>query len=240
MMHRFPTMRALAAAAAGALVLAAMPALAQTTNPSNPTNPTTPSAPAGRATPLPIITPRPVTPTSPTNQTPSALPGAVGTPPPSSAIPGAPSGTAPASGGAAAVNASQIPSLPPADQRSPLPFPAYGTPAPVVQTRAEPGVPQVITLQQAILIAYARSPVLAAARATVGIETAPLSLAESALFPAVTGTVSSTHSRREVTGTSASNGTGSVTTTPGTGTGTEARARRRPRRRRTRPPSRRT
>jgi outer membrane protein len=122
---------------------------------------------------------------------------------------------APASGGGAAINASAIPSLAPADQAAPLPFPAYGTPAPVSQTRVAPGVPQVITLQQAVLIAYARSPLLASARADVEIASAPVGLAQSALFPAVTGNASTTRAHREG---------GSSTTGTGTGTGTTGAA----------------
>jgi outer membrane protein len=96
-----------------------------------------------------------------------------------------------------------------------LPFPAYGTPAPVSQTRVAPGVPQVITLQQAVLIAYARSPLLASARADVEIASAPVGLAQSALFPAVTGNATTTRAHREGGGT---------TTTTGTGTGTTGAA----------------
>ena len=103
----------------------------------------------------------------------------------------------------------------PADQRSPLPYPAYGTPAPVSETRTAPGVPQVITLQQATLIAYARSPILASARADVAIATAPVGLAQSALFPAVTGNVATTRSHREPSGSGSS-----ATVGTGTGTGT--------------------
>jgi outer membrane protein TolC len=87
----------------------------------------------------------------------------------------------------------------------------------VSQTRAAPGVPQVITLQQAVLIAYARSPLLASARADVEIATAPVGLAQSALFPAVTGSASTTRAHREGGGTT-------TTTTTGTGTGTTGAA----------------
>jgi outer membrane protein TolC len=190
-MRSAATSRALAGVALTALVLAAQPAVAQT--PTTPTVPTTPVP-----VPTPFATPRPTATTTPsTGRSPSALPGAAGTP-----APGAPAGPSGAvSGGSAAINANAIPTLAPADQASPLPFPAYGTPAPVTQVRSAPGVPQVITLQQAILIAYARSPLLAAARANVEIASAPVALAQSALFPAVTGNASSTHTRREATGT---------------------------------------
>ena len=52
------------------------------------------------------------------------------------------------SGGSAAINATAIPELLPAEQASPLPFPAYGTPAPVSDVRTVAGVPQVITLRR--------------------------------------------------------------------------------------------
>jgi outer membrane protein len=201
--------RALAGVALAALVLGSQPVSAQT--PTTPTTPTTPASPAASpaATPRPFATPSPA---GTRGQSPSALPGAAGTP-----APGAPGGGASASGGSGAINASAIPTLAPADQRSPLPFPAYGTPAPVTQTRPAPGVPQVITLQQAILIAYARSPVLASARADVAIASAPVELARSALFPEVTGTASTTRAHREGGGASVTTGTGTGTTTGATG-----------------------
>nr|MDQ6943132.1 TolC family protein [Candidatus Eremiobacteraeota bacterium] len=130
------------------------------------------------------------------------------------------SGAANASGGSRAINASAIPALAPADQAAPLPFPAYGTPAPVSQTRAAPGVPQVITLQQAVLIAYARSPLLASARADVEIASAPVSLAQSALFPSVTGNATTTRAHREGGGTTTgtTGTTGAATFNPNTTT----------------------
>jgi outer membrane protein len=131
----------------------------------------------------------------------------------------APSPTAPSA--AAPFSPNSVPALPPADQAVPLPFPAYGTPAPSTATRPLSGVPQVITLQQAILIAYARSPLLAEARATVEIDTAPVGLAQSALFPAITGTASTTRSY-SADGSSRSGTTttgGTTTTTTGSGGG---------------------
>jgi len=171
------------------------------------------AAPAGAQAPLPaatpVATPRPAVSPAPT-------PGAT-IKPAAAPLPGAsPASTlAPSGGSGATINANTIPSLEPADQRSPLPYPAYGTPAPVTQTRVAAGVPQVITLQQATLIAYARSPLLAAARASVEIASAPVGLAQSALFPAVTGDVSSTRSHRQPGGSNnnSTTGTGTGTTT---------------------------
>jgi outer membrane protein TolC len=209
------TSRALAGVALAALVLSAQPALAQT--PTTPTTPTTPGTTTATPRPAatPLATPAPAGGTS-RGQSPSALPGAAGTP-----APGAPQGGN-ASGGTGAINASAIPTLAPADQRAPLPYPAYGTPAPVSEVRSAPGVPQVITLQQATLIAYARSPILASARADVAIATAPVGLAQSALFPAVTGNVSTTRAHREggasTTGGTGSTGGGTVSFNPNTTT----------------------
>ncbi|HEY0384283.1 MAG TPA: TolC family protein [Candidatus Elarobacter sp.] len=195
--------RALAGVALTALAFAAQPAFAQTATPV----PGVP--PATTATPRPAATPSAAPSPASRGQSPSALPGAAGTPAPGAAQPAA----SKPSGGNAAVNASAIPTLAPADQAAPLPFPAYGTPAPVSQTRVAPGVPQVITLQQAVLIAYARSPLLASARADVEIASAPVGLAQSALFPAVTGNASTTRSHREG-GTTTTGTTGAATFNP--------------------------
>ncbi|GAC1659288.1 MAG: TolC family outer membrane protein [Candidatus Elarobacter sp.] len=143
--------------------------------------------------------------------------------PVASAAPGWPaprSTVAPAAGtrGQSPIDAGAIPTLAPADQRSPLPFPAYGTPAPVSDVRSVAGVPQVVTLQQAVLIAYARSPVLASARADVEVASAPVGLAQSALFPAVTGNVSTSRSHRSAAGGSSAPA-GTATGTGGTATG---------------------
>ncbi|GAC1575091.1 MAG: hypothetical protein NVS3B7_07420 [Candidatus Elarobacter sp.] len=110
-----------------------------------------------------------------------------------------------------------VPTLAPADQAAPLPYPAYGTPAPASATRTAPGVPAVVTLQQAILIAYARSPQLAAARASVEIAAAPVGLAQSALFPAVNGNVSTARAHRQPGGAPASTGAGAAGTVTGGG-----------------------
>src|SRR5260370_33404769 len=156
-----------------ALAFGAQPASAQATLPPV-------------ATPAPIVTPAPLATPFPF-ATPVPTPGATAT-----VAPLAPTG------GAGVIT--QIPTLLPADATSPLPFPAYGTPAPSSPPHAVSGIPQIITLQQAILLAYARSPLLASARAQVAISSAPLSLAYSALFPAVTGTASSAHTHREPSG----------------------------------------
>ncbi|MBV8749437.1 MAG: TolC family protein [Candidatus Eremiobacteraeota bacterium] len=213
-MQRTAIARALAGVALTALAVTAQPTLAQTPSTTTPSTAPTPrpiTTPA--AAPSPTASPLGGTTSGSRGQSPSALPGAAGTP-----APGAPAGgNGAVSGGSAAINAAAIPTLAPADQRAPLPYPAYGTPAPASPPRVVTGVPQVVTLQQAILIAYARSPLLASARADVAIATAPVGLAQSALFPAVTGTASTTRSHRQE-GASSSSGSGSGGT-GGSGTG---------------------
>ncbi|MBV8579791.1 MAG: TolC family protein [Candidatus Eremiobacteraeota bacterium] len=212
MMHATAIARALAGVALTALAVTAQPTLAQTPSTTTPsTAPTPRPITTPGAAPSPTASPLGGTTSGSRGQSPSALPGAAGTP-----APGAPAGsTGAASGGSGAINAAAIPTLAPADQREPLPYPAYGTPAPASPPRVVAGVPQVVTLQQAILIAYARSPLLASARADVAIATAPVGLAQSALFPAVTGSASTTRSHRQegASSSSSSGGTG------GTGSG---------------------
>lgn len=89
---------------------------------------------------------------------------------------------------------SPISSLPPASQPVTLPYPAYGTPVPGVN-RGVPaaGVPQVVSLDQAVAIGFARSPLLASARATITIDNAPVDLAKTAILPNIAGAASSSH-----------------------------------------------
>jgi outer membrane protein len=111
---------------------------------------------------------------------------------------------------------SPLSSLPPASQASTLPYPAYGSPAPGVDrgTRTSEA-PPVVTLDQAIAIAFAKSPLLAQARASIEIATAPVNLARTAILPNVSGTVSTTRTDRQV-GSSSSASSSSSTTTTGT------------------------
>ena len=91
-----------------------------------------------------------------------------------------------------------------------LPYPAYGTPAPgVSRTQIKPDVPMQITLQQAIDIAVAKSPVLASAHAAFDQTRAQLDLAKTGLLPNLAGTVGLSRSDTLV----GSNGRG--TTAPG-------------------------
>jgi outer membrane protein len=103
-------------------------------------------------------------------------------------------------------------SLPPASQPTSMPYPAYGTPVPGVNGgEIDPGVPQVVTLDQATAIGYARSPLLAQARAQLQIESAPVQLARTALLPNITGSASTAREHSQG---------GRSTTTTGTTTGT--------------------
>lgn len=93
------------------------------------------------------------------------------------------------------------PTLPPANQPTALPYPAYGSPAPgATSLVSAPGVPQIINLQQAIAVGFAKSPLLSSARGTVDVNNAPVVAAQLAFFPAITGTGSSTHARYQIGG----------------------------------------
>ena len=101
-----------------------------------------------------------------------------------------------------------------------MPYPAYGTPVPGVDagTRAA-DLPATITLQAAIAVGFARSPLLASARADVGIASAAARLAGAGLLPSIAGTASLDQSRIQNGGSSGAFSTG---TTTGNGTGTQA------------------
>ena len=127
-------------------------------------------------------------------------------------VPPAPAASgAPAQAAAPAPLPSPITSLPPASQPVTLPYPAYGSPVPGVN-RGTPttGVPEVVSLDQAVAIGFARSPLLAQARATIEIDTAPVELAKTAVLPNIAGTASTGRTYRQA---------GSVNT-GGTGSGT--------------------
>ena len=120
--------------------------------------------------------------------------------------------------------ATPLSSLPPASTPTSLPYPAYGTPAPVdLLGIPAAGVPDNITLEQAVAVGFAKSPLLASARADILSADAPVNLARSAILPNVSGTVSSSRNHRQPGGSSSSNSssTGTTTgTTTGNGTGT--------------------
>jgi outer membrane protein TolC len=153
---------------------------------------------------------------------PSPLPGFATTPSPAPAesatpltLPGAPAAGKP-------LNAGQptpfpLTTLAPLDGTTTLPYPAYGTPVPGVDAgKAPAGIQPLITLQQAEMVAFARSPLLASARADVGVEAAAVRLERAGLLPSLSGTISTTYAHQQAGDDSES----SFGTTTGTGTGT--------------------
>jgi outer membrane protein len=77
----------------------------------------------------------------------------------------------------------------PTPNNSPLPYPAYGTPAPdVAQLAPHPGVPAVVALDQAEKLAVALSPVFANENAMWAAIHAKYTSSWQALLPAVSGT----------------------------------------------------
>jgi outer membrane protein len=122
---------------------------------------------------------------------PAGAQATVKSPPPTPAPYGSP---LPSGNTSPAALPSPISSLPPASQPLTLPYPAYGTPVPGVN-RGVPAssVPQVVSLDQAVAIGFARSPLLAQARATVEINSAPVDLARTAFLPSLSGTASTAH-----------------------------------------------
>ena len=76
-----------------------------------------------------------------------------------------------------------------------LPYPAYGTPAPGIATvKAVPGIPQRVTLAQAIAIAAAKSPAMATARAQLELARANVRLARVPELPNLGATATTNHS----------------------------------------------
>jgi outer membrane protein TolC len=111
-------------------------------------------------------------------------------------------------------NPNAIVTLPPASQPTSMPYPAYGSPVPGVNGgEIDPSIPQVITLDQSVAIGYARSPLLAQARAQLEIESAPVQLARTALLPSITGSATTERIHSQ------DGGRTTTTTTGGTVTG---------------------
>jgi len=79
-------------------------------------------------------------------------------------------------------------------------------PAGAVSQRTQPGIPQQVTLQQAIAIAVEKSPVLASARANRELTQIPINLARTAVFPNISATGSTTRSNSSGRGTTNQNG----------------------------------
>ncbi|MFN2529025.1 MAG: TolC family protein [Candidatus Baltobacteraceae bacterium] len=88
-----------------------------------------------------------------------------------------------------------------------LPYPAFGTPAPgIAQGVPVAGIPQKITLGQAIDIAVARSPVLAAARGSEAVSAAQVDLARVPALPNLSGTAAITRNSSQGGSTGGSGG----------------------------------
>ncbi|MBV9148631.1 MAG: TolC family protein [Candidatus Eremiobacteraeota bacterium] len=117
--------------------------------------------------------------------------------------------------GAKAVAASPTPTPLPSPTAAPaLPYPAYGTPAPGIATvKAVPGVPQHITLGQAIDIAVAKAPAMATARAQVELAQANVRLARVPELPSLSATGTTQHTNNA--SSSQSLGTGGTVTRGG-------------------------
>ena len=98
--------------------------------------------------------------------------------------------------------------LPPASQPTSLPYPAYGTPVPGVNGgTVVAGVPQIITLDQAIAIAYAKSPALASARASIQEAVGSKDETQAGLLPTIAGSASATR-EHDQTGAQVTGGAG--------------------------------
>ncbi|HEY1681316.1 MAG TPA: TolC family protein [Candidatus Tumulicola sp.] len=77
----------------------------------------------------------------------------------------------------------------PTNGGTPLPYPAYGTPAPdVAHLTQKAGIPTVVTVQQAVKIAVALSPVFAQANAQWAAIHARYTSSKQALLPGLSGT----------------------------------------------------
>ena len=116
--------------------------------------------------------------------------------------------------------------LAPLTGQTSLPYPAYGTPVPGVNAGTPaPDVSAVITLPQAILIAFARAPALEVARQDVAVQAAAVRLQRAGLLPSLSAGASINRSHSQgggVTGTTTTtgNGTGTTGTTTGVSVGT--------------------
>lgn len=133
----------------------------------------------------------------------SGLGGAQAVPAPSAVLPTAaplPKLPTTPAGGAPAGQPTPIPvaSLAPAFEGPQLPYPAYGSPVPgVVGGSPPPGLPQRVSLQQAIAIGFARSPLLAQTRADVLVAAAEAQLEATGLYPSLTGHISTGHEHEQ-------------------------------------------
>ncbi|MBD5653896.1 MAG: TolC family protein [Candidatus Eremiobacteraeota bacterium] len=136
-------------------------------------------------------------------------------------------GSSPRPGGSSApLNGGQptpypLSTLAPLTGNTSLPYPAYGSPVPGVDSGLNvPDVPQTISLQQSILIAFARNPQLASARGDVGVQEALVRLERAGLLPSFSAAVSLTHSHNQpgaVSSTTITSGTPTTGASPSSG-----------------------
>ncbi|HEV3158146.1 MAG TPA: TolC family protein [Candidatus Baltobacteraceae bacterium] len=84
-----------------------------------------------------------------------------------------------------------LPTFAPASQPTALPYPAYGTPMPGVESHAEvAGVSHVLSLKDSVDVGLARSPQLQVALASVRVQDAAVGLSRTAIFPNIAGSAS--------------------------------------------------
>ena len=101
----------------------------------------------------------------------------------------------------------------PTTSGTPMPYPAYGSPAPdVAAQKVHPGIPVIVTLNQAIDIAVAQSPTFASERAEYRAIAARYGAEQGALLPAVSAQASATRSYGSYQNTG--NGTGLASAAP--------------------------
>jgi outer membrane protein len=108
-----------------------------------------------------------------------------------------------------------LPTIGPAGSSAALPYPAYGTPAPGLESVKTDGIPQTLSLKDAIAIAAARSPALTSARADVGVARAGTRLARAGLLPNLSANASSgrSYGQNRTTGVSGPYTSNSLTAT---------------------------
>jgi outer membrane protein len=107
----------------------------------------------------------------------------------------------------------------PTTSGTPIPYPAYGSPAPdVAAQKQRPGIPVTVTLNQAVDIAVAQAPSFASERAAYLEIAAKYGAEKGALLPAVSAQASANRSYGSVTNNFSSAAPG-ATTAPGTTTG---------------------
>jgi outer membrane protein len=115
-----------------------------------------------------------------------------------------------------AANAMPVAVPSPEASEAPIPYPAFGSPAPdVMEQRTKPNVPTTVTLAQAIDIAVIGSPTFATERDQYNLIRAELTAAQLALFPSISGTGSVERTYGGINSENTGSGSGSSTPAPG-------------------------